>query len=88
MFQFVNKVTETLKLIQVIQLTQIRTQKTVPKMFLQVLYIFAIAENDVFLLQTAEALISFKNNNLKEEIRILFDAGAQSSFTNEEISEK
>ena len=87
MFQFVNKVTETLKLIQVIQLTQIRTQKTVPKMFLQVLYIFAIAENDVFLLQTAEALISFKNN-LKEEIRILFDARAQSSFTNEEISEK
>ena len=49
---------------------------------------FCNAENNVILLQTAEALISSKNNNREEKIRILFDTEAQSSFINEEISEK
>ena len=49
---------------------------------------FCNAENNVILSQTVEALISSKNNNLEEKIRILFDTGAQSSFINEEISEK
>ena len=49
---------------------------------------FCNAENDVILLQTAEALISSKNNNREEKIHILFDTGAQFSFINEEISEK
>ena len=51
-------------------------------------YIFCNVENNVILLQTAEALISSKNINREEKISILFDTGAQSSFINEEISEK
>ena len=34
---------------------------------------FCNAENDVTLLQTAEALISSKNNNREEKIRSLFE---------------
>ena len=37
---------------------------------------FCNAENNVILLQTAEAWISSKNNNCEEKVRILFDTGA------------
>ena len=49
---------------------------------------FCNAQNNVIPLQTAEALISSKNNNHEEKIRIFFDTGAQSSFINEETFEK
>ena len=49
---------------------------------------FCNAENTVILLQAAEALISSKNNNPEQKICIVFDTGGQSSFINEEISEK
>ena len=49
---------------------------------------FGNAQNNVILLQTAEALISSKNNNREEKLHILFDTWAQSSFINKEISEK
>ena len=49
---------------------------------------FGNAENNVILLQTTEALISSKDNDDKEKVRILFDTGAQSCFIIEEISEQ
>ena len=49
---------------------------------------FCNAENNVILLQTTEALISSKDNDDKEKVRILFDTGAQSCFIIEEISEQ
>ena len=42
----------------------------------------------IVLLQTAEALISSKNNNREGKVRTLLDRRAQSSFINEEISKK
>ena len=49
---------------------------------------FGNAENNVILLQTTEALISSKDNDDKEKVRILFDTGSQSCFIIEEISEQ